>query len=437
MARLILKSPYMKPNRSAHASRYVRYIATRDGVEFAEDTRKYTEAMVRQKNTIDQIIKAFPDTKESLEYGTYRRRPNRENADKFILSAAEEHPELLGSRQSYVSYIATRPGVVKKKHNGLFTDEGIAFSMEQVMQEVGSHNGNVWTHIISLRREDARRLGYDNVDDWMALLRSQRNVFARNMKIKPENFRWYAAFHNAEDHPHVHMIAYSVDPKEAYLSRKGIENIKRSLASEIFRQELICVYQKQTGYRDALRDRAKTILSEIAEQVKSGNYTNSQIEHMLLELAARLRRLSSRRVYGYLPADLKALVDRITDELEKDERISKLYDLWYDQRYEILKTYTDTLPEKIPLSQNDEFKKIRNAVIREAVMLLSEPETFAMVDSNGKYSYHTASAVIRLLDEMSRILDERIAENDMLLAQTDSKERQKIEEKMQAHGLRH
>ena len=134
---------------------------------------------------------------------------------------------------------------------------------------------------------------------------------------------------------------------------------------------------------------------------------------------------------------MTVIVDRITDELEKDERISKLYDLWYDQRYEILKTYTDTLPEKIPLSQNDEFKKIKNAVIREALGLPGEPESFAIADDKGEYSYHTASAVIRLLDEISRILDERIAENDAVLAHTDSKERQKIEEKMQAHGLRH
>ena len=157
----------------------------------------------------------------------------------------------------------------------------------------------------------------------------------------------------------------------------------------------------------------------------------------MLELAARLRRTSARKVYGYLPPDMKILVDRVTDELEKDERIAMLYDLWYDQRYEILKTYTDTLPEKIPLSQNDEFKKIKNAVIREALGLPGEPESFAIADDKREYSYHTASAVIRLLDEMSRILDERIAENDAILAHADSKERQKIEEKMQAHGLRH
>ena len=278
MARLIMKSPYMKPNDSSHASRYVRYIATRDGVEFAEDTRKYTEATIRQKEAIADILQKYPDTAESLEYADYRRRPNRENADRFILSASEEHPELLGSRQTYVSYIATRPGVVKKKHNGLFTDEGVPFSLEQAISDVQNHTGNVWTHIISLKREDARRLGYDNVDDWMSLLRSQRNVFARNMKIKPDNFRWYAAFHNEGDHPHIHMIAYSVDPKEAYLSRKGIENIKRSLAGEIFRQELICIYQEQTRYRDALRDKTKSILAEITEQIKSGNYSNNEME---------------------------------------------------------------------------------------------------------------------------------------------------------------
>ena len=76
---------------------------------------------------------------------------------------------------------------------------------------------NIWTHIISLHREDAARLGYDSAEDWMNLLRSKRNMIAKQMRIKPENFRWYAAFHDAGHHPHVHMMAYSIAPKPTCL----------------------------------------------------------------------------------------------------------------------------------------------------------------------------------------------------------------------------
>ena len=234
MARLILKSPYLKPGGKKSPGGYLKYIATREGVEMAEDTSRHLPATVEQQKQIKALIKKHPHSRESHEYEDYIANPTRGNADAFLWNICEEYQDG-PKRDVYLKYIDERPG-----SNGLFTDEGIPIVLSQVQKEMNEHPGNIWTHIISLHREDAARLGYDSAEDWMNLLRSKRNVIAQQMRIKPENFRWYAAFHDAGHHPHVHMMAYSIDPKEAYLTEKGIETIKGELAREIFRQDHLC-----------------------------------------------------------------------------------------------------------------------------------------------------------------------------------------------------
>ena len=373
MARIIMKSPYLKPNGKAgkHAGNYVRYIATREGVAMAEDTEKHLPASRKQEALLKQILKDFPDSIDLHEYTDFQQNPTRENASELIDRVLETHSGELGNREKYVSYIAERPGVEKLGKHGLFTDEGVPIVLDQVAREMAESKSNIWTHIISLRREDATRLGYETAEDWMNLLRSKRNVIAREMGIKPENFRWYAAFHIAGHHPHVHVMAYSIDPKEAYLSKKGIENIKQELAKEIFRQDQISIYQKQTEYRDQLRNQGRKSISDIVSQINAGTYQNPTVEALLIDLSDRLSRTSGKKVYGYLKADVKAIVDQIVRELAGDENIRKLYNLWYDQREEVLRTYTDTFPERVPLEQNKEFKSIRNAVIQEAMKIVT------------------------------------------------------------------
>lgn len=369
-----MKSPYIKPNSGGgkRAGNYARYIATREGVVLAEDTLKHLPATQKQEGLIQQILKDFPDSTDLHEYGDYRQNPTRENASEFISQALENHSGELAQREKYVSYIAERPGVEKLGKHGLFTDEGIPIVLDQVAREMAESQSNIWTHIISLRREDAARLGYDSAEDWMNLLRSKRNMIAQQMRIKPENFRWYAAYHDAGHHPHVHLMAYSIDPKEAYLTEKGIEAIKGELAREIFRQDHISIYQKQTQYRDQLRQQSRESVAQIVEQIKAGEYRNERVEELLRTLSTRLARISGKKQYGYLKSDLKAMVDQIVMELAKDERIQNLYDLWYEQREAVLRTYTDTFPERIPLEQNKEFKTIRNAVIQEAMKITEQ-----------------------------------------------------------------
>lgn len=376
MAKIILKSPYLKPNAKTHIANYVRYVATREGVEKPADPKLMLPATKFQNKTVAQLIRQYPDTAEFYEYEDYLKNSTRENANEFIMRVAETHTELFGSREKYVDYIATRPGAVYIADHGLFSDADKVVVLEHAANEVSNHTGNVWTHIISLRREDAERLGYDNVAAWQELLRSQRNLIAKNMKIHPKNFRWYAAFHNKDHHPHVHLIAYSADPSEPWLTEDGIMNIKSSLAQKIFNNDLEQTYQRQTDHRDTLRQNSRVIATEIVRQINAGRYDNPVIEGLLTKLADRLKDLSGKKQYGFLPTDLKATVDRIVDELAKDERIGKLYDLWYEQKFETIRTYTDTMPEKLPLSQNDEFKPIKNAVVSEAMNILLDRLTF-------------------------------------------------------------
>jgi hypothetical protein len=242
------------------------------------------------------------------------------------------------------------------------------------------HPGNIWTHIISLRREDAERLGYNNTDAWMHLLRSQRNMIAQQMKIAPENFRWYAAFHNEGHHPHVHMMAYSIKPTEPYLTKKGIETIKSTLAQEIFRQDLLQIYQKQTDLRDELRQESRDRIRSIVDEINHGSFDNPQMQTMLVQLADRLSKAQGKKQYGYLNAGTKKLVDAIVAELTKDNRIQELYSLWYAQKEDVLRTYTNKMPERIPLEQEKEFRTIRNAVVQAALQLRLPQEELPLSD---------------------------------------------------------
>lgn len=372
MAKIILKSPYLKPNAKVHIENYIRYIATRDGAEPAKNSTNTIPAFKTQKKLVDKLVKIYPDSKELFEYEDYLSHPTRENADELIMRIAEMHSELFGDREKYVKYIAERPRVEVISSHGLFTDEGVPIILSDVAKEAAESESNIWTHIISLRREDAERLGYNCADEWMNLIRANRNMIARNMKIAPENFRWYAAFHNESHHPHVHMIAYSTNPNEAYLTKNGIREIKSTLAKQIFRQDLISIYEKQTEYRDELKANSREVIEKIISKINSDVYDNPKLEEILLNLADRLSKTSGKKVYGYLKTDVKAIIDSIVDEFAADERISALYDLWYEQRESVIRTYTDELPKHVPLSQNKEFKSIKNTVIQEAMSIVTD-----------------------------------------------------------------
>ena len=291
------------------------------------------------------------------------------------------------SRGGYAEYIATREGVEilrggmlgyigeRQGSNGLFSDEGEKINLSAVSREIDEHPGNVWGMIISLKREDAERLGYNSVEQWINLLRSRRNDIAKEMHILPSNLRWYAAYHNKETNPHVHIMVWSKEPREPFLSREGIHNLKQTFASDIFRQELTSIYKKQTEVRDDLKGKYKSTIAKVVAKIKNGDHAVPPELVMKMQLLSeKLQKHKGKKVYGYLPKDTKTLVNEIVKILGNDPQLSELYDAWYGYKCETVRTYTDIMPDKIPIEENEEFKSIRNAVVSAVRDIHTPPE---------------------------------------------------------------
>lgn len=361
-----MKCRYIK-SAAAHRSNLVSYIGTREGVD--KNIEADRPATKKQEEMIARLLRSAPDAKDTFEYEDYIANPTAKNASEFIEQALEQNADRFADRKIFLEYIANRPRVQKLGAHGLFSDTDDAINLSRVQQEVAEHPGNVWTNVVSLRREDAARLGYDNATAWRSLMREKRNDIAACMKIEPENLKWYAAFHDEGIHPHIHFIAYSTDPKEAYLTKDGIDGIRSCLAREIFQQDLLQIYSEQTVRRDTLNRESLSVMREMCEKMQNGVCDNPRIGELMQTLADRLSKTGGKKQYGYLKADVKAIVDSIVDELVKDSRVAACYDAWYEMRNQVLQTYADKVPDPLPLSQQKEFKAIKNMVISEAMRL--------------------------------------------------------------------
>lgn len=410
MAKIVTKFKYLKPDRKQSAGGYAKYIATREGVEKIDDSKKFAPVTVKQQKLIEKLVKDFPDSADSLEYQDYLAKKTIGTASEYILRTIEENSYEIAGRETYAKYIATRPRAEKFGRHGLFTNNGVPVSLTKVQSDLNKHKGNIWTAVISLRREDAERLDFNRGARWRDMLRSQTEAMASNFKIDIENLRWYAAFHNESHHPHVHLIVYSVNPKEGYLTEQGIENLRSKFAGEIFAQDLVSVYAKQTESRDTLRADSKSFVADIVSQINSGDYDNPTVEKLLRQLSDKLSRVSGKKQYGYLKADVKDIVDNIIIELSKDERIAKLYDIWYEQREEVLRTYSDTLPKRVPLVNNNTFKPIKNHVIKEALRIVSGSLNDEEFDSSAD-----STASVMESDQEEPMIDTDSADYDLVL----------------------
>ena len=414
MAKLILKSPYIKS--TGGASGYLKYIATRERVEIIPDDRPPTR---KQEQLITKLVKDFPEVKELYEYGDYMDKPTKANASAFITLALESNRDSVMQSERYMKYIATRPRAERLGEHGLFGDsDGI--DLDAAMNELENYAGNVWTHIISLKRKDAARLGFDNAAAWRDLLRAHRNDIAaawrdllrahRNdiaaaMKIPSNDFRWYAAFHDEGEHPHVHMMAWSAKPGQAYLSRDGIRQIKSTLTNHIFQNEMLHLYEQKSVSRDELVRDARKAMLEMVRSMKEGICNHPDAERLMLELALQLEAVKGKKSYGYLPKPQKKLVDRIVDEMERLPSVRKCYEQWQILQGKVDAYYHDKELKRVPLSQQKEFRSIKNAVIKEAENIRqcklffedkgveheSEPEEFR----NASYDYWDLRDVIR------------------------------------------
>ncbi len=403
---MIFKCPHIKgggEKAAAHLSNYVKYVSTREGVERigaparaqrsgsrGERSHSGTSELTpqggsegceacgdeaalpateKQARLVERLLREFPSSCGLFEYEDYQAAPTRGNASEFITRAIEDNYGQVAKKEHYVDYIASRPRAQKLGAHGLFSAGDGPLVLSRTAAEVANHPGVVWLPIISLRREDAARLGFDNAERWRKLLRARAPDMAKTMKIPDAQFRWYAAFHDEGHHPHVHMVCYSADGKSGFLTKQGIAKIKSMLAKEIFEQDRIAIYQRQTQRRDDLTRDAGEVMRQLVSEMQTGTLENQRVAQLMLELARRLRKCSGKKQYGYLPPAVKSLVDEVVNELEKDPRVAAAYDLWYREREEVLRTYKDDLPPREPLVRQKEFKRIKNLVIEEAVRL--------------------------------------------------------------------
>ena len=375
MARFILKWRYIKSGSPRHGENLMKYIATREGVEKCDESWKHQPATKEQQRLIKELIDDFPDSVQSFEYQDYIAAQTKSTASEFINRTIEDNVDLIGKKENYVGYIAMRPRVEKQGTHGLFTQSDKVIDLSAVSKEIAEHEGAVWTTIMSLRREDAEKLGYDNAKAWRDLLRGQANKLAKAMGIPLGDLRWYAAFHNEGNHPHIHLVSYSAG-KEPYMTEQALQTFKSDFAREIFKNDLYHIYQDMTAHRDELRRTGRDKIAEIVQQINNSAYENETVVLMLKELSASLESYKGKMVYGYMPKTAKNLINGIIDELAKDERIAELYNLWYEQKENVIRTYQDTMPQRLPLSANKEFTTIKNAVIQEALNIMHDRITF-------------------------------------------------------------
>ena len=415
MARLIVKSPYIKCGGSGSASGYMNYIATRERVEVLLDNRPPTR---KQEQLIVKLVKDFPDSKELLEYGDYLDKPTKANASAFITLALESNWDAVQSMDGYMKYIATRPRAERLGSHGLFGDED-HIDLDATMAELDAYTGNVWTHIISLHREDAERLGYNNASAWRNLLRTHRNDIAAAMNISPGDFRWYAAYHDEGEHPHIHMMAWSVKPGQAYLNTNGIRKIKSELTNDIFRNEMLHLYEQKSASRDELVQETRKAMQELTRQIQSNICDHPEVERLMQELAVQLGTVSGKKSYGYLPKKQKALVDKIVNQMERLPVVSKCYEAWWELQCQVDDFYAERERMRPPLSKQEEFRQIKNTVIREAERIRlgeisfedremtnkDEPET----SEDMSFDYWTLRDIIRNEDLSLAERDEAVA----------------------------
>ena len=376
MARLILKCPYLKCDGNHSVSGYLRYIGTRERVELLPDDRPPTR---KQEQLVRKLVKDFPSSKGLEEYSDYEFKPTKAHASAFITRALEENWPAVQQSDGYMKYIATRPRAERLGNHGLFSDED-GVDLAKAIDELDHYTGNVWTHIISLKREDAARLGYDNARAWMNLLRVNRNDIAAAMNIPPNHFRWYAAYHDEGEHPHVHMMAWSTVPSETYLTLEGIHKIKSQLTNQIFQQEMLHTYEQKSQSRDELVWEARRAIRKLTQEMARSICSHPEIEQKMEQLAGQLETVKGKKSYGYLPKPVKKTVDEIVDKLEEIPVVKSCYDQWCVLQSEVENYYHDKPREKKKLSQEKEFRQIKNAVIQEAERIRLGEITFEDAD---------------------------------------------------------
>lgn len=369
LSQIIVTSRYLKSGTQKSKNKrrnYTKYIATRETVEIRSQkfVDRNANATKNQEQLINELINGFPESKRYLEYEDYEREPTIENAGELISTIIERNADVVGNRQNFVGYMAMRPGVEKRGSHGLFNEKDEPIILNRAANEIAEHKGNVWSHVVSLRREDAVRLGFDNSDAWRELVKRHISDIAKAQNIPLCNLKWYAAYHDTTHHPHIHLLVYSTNPKQGFLTTKGIDQIRSAFANDIFHDNLQSIYQEQTISRDELKAVSKTEFESIVRKIHQGGFDDPKLKNLVLKLNSQLQNVRGKKVYGYLPMEIKETVNKIFSELEKDENIRQLYEKWCALERLKYKTYTQKEKEMPALTDNKVFQPVRNMIIR-------------------------------------------------------------------------
>ena len=369
LSQIIVTSRYLKSGTQKSKNKrrnYTKYIATRETVEVRDQNTidRNNNATKNQQELLRGLLSDFPEAQRYLEYEDYTANPTVENASELINTIIERNADVIGNRQNFVGYMAMRPGVEKRGSHGLFNEKDEPIILNQAANEIAEHKGNVWSHVVSLRREDAVRLGYDNSDAWRELVKRHISDIAKAQNIPLCNLKWYAAYHDTTHHPHIHLLVYSTNPKQGFLTKAGIDKIRSAFANDIFHDDLQSIYQEQTVSRDELKAVSKNEFESIVNMIASNDHTDPQLEELIRKLYIQLQNVKGKKVYGYLPMEIKETVNKIFSELAKDENIQQLYEKWCGLERLKYKTYTQKEMELPELVDNKVFQPVRNMIIR-------------------------------------------------------------------------
>ena len=418
MSQLIVTSRYLKNGNQKNKTKrrnYTKYIATRETVEIRSQkfVDRNANATKNQEQLINDLINDFPESKRYLEYDDYEREPTIENAGELISTIVERNADVVGNRQNFVGYMAMRPGVEKRGSHGLFNEKDEPIILNQAANEIAEHKGNVWSHVVSLRREDAVRLGYDNSDAWRELVKRHISDIAKAQNIPLCNLKWYAAYHDTTHHPHIHLLVYSTNPKQGFLTKAGIDKIRSAFANDIFHDDLQSIYQEQTVSRDELKAVSKNEFESIVNIIASNDHTDPQLEELIRKLYIQLQNVKGKKVYGYLPKEIKETVNKIFSELAKDENIRQLYDKWCSLERLKYKTYTLKETELPELSANIVFQPVRNMIIRTVLNMKPFDVNTEIEGSepNDEYIDNTPQNVSPLFDEAEPLAEKETDES--------------------------
>ena len=465
MPRLVVVSRYLKSGSSKNLSNYVKYIATREGAAVVKENNGTAPATKKQQELISSLLKDFSDSKNSFAYEEYKSSPTQKNASKFVAETIEHNSDILANKKNYIGYLANRPGAVKFGSHGLFSQTDEPISLSKVAKEVSEHKGNVWTHVVSLRRDDAQKMGYDNLTAWRELVKRQIPNISKQSKIGMANLKWYAAFHDKETNPHVHIVVYSTNEREGFLTEDGIEKIRSGFMNDIYADELKHLYQQQTETRDLLKAESAKLMKQLSGDITDNICIDTAIVDLMRKLHGQLKKTKGKKVYGYLPKDTKRTVDEIFFRLSQNESIQEMYRLWCDMEQSKQDFYSSAKVDFPSMVDSEQFRSVKNMIIQAAAEvrisvpdeeIVTEPEKFSaedkpeeipdipepeVSDTNTAVTEESstdtfASAAFGLLVCLSRLIsDDYDKSQRKLISQVDHKLRRTIDRKKQEMGM--